>query len=175
VPNGCFGDADCGGGVIAMNNRRACDDRPARPQSVCWRFTYDPLAEGEPGYEGYLGILFQGVGPGGEDDIGKVAGLPVAPGATRAVFWAKVGAGSVEVAFRAGGANNWEGNTDPALPYKDDFGVPADVVLGTEFRQIAIDLTGVSYTRVVSPFGWAIEAKGRTEPIELFIDDVRWE
>jgi len=64
----------------------------------------------------------------------------------------------VLVNFRSGGANNWEGVTDPSLPYKDDFGVPLPVTLDSEFQQLEIDLSGVTYDTVVSPFGWAIES-----------------
>ena len=173
VPSGCFGDANCQGAVLDIDSR-ACRDRLPSAQSVCRRYTYTPLAADAPGYQGFLGILFQDVGPG-EVDIGKVPGLPIEPGAKRVTFLAAVGAGSVEVAFRAGGANNWEGRTDPALPYKDDFGVGKDVVLDTKFQAVEIDLSGVTYEDVVSPFGWAIESNGRTDAIELFIDDLRWE
>lgn len=174
VPNGCFGDGNCQGEVIDIDSR-GCQGLPAGVQSVCRLYTYRPLAEGAPGYQGFLGILFQDVGPLGESDIGRVPGLPVEPGAKRVVFWAKVGSGSVKVAFRAGGANNWEGETDPALPYKDDFGVPRDVTLSKDYEQVTIDLSGATYQNVVSPFGWAIESSGSTEPIQLFIADLRWE
>ncbi len=176
VPNGCFGDGNCGGGVLSINSR-ACLDRPATAQGVCRLYTYTPLAEGSPGYQGFLGVLFQGVGPTGEVDIGHVPGLAVQPGAKRVVFWAWVGAtsGDVDVAFRAGGANNWEGRSDASLPYRDSFGVPKDVTLHKEFQKFTIELSGVTYSEVVSPFGWAITAIGRTPPIELYIADVRWE
>jgi hypothetical protein len=174
VPNGCFGDGFCQGGVVDIDSR-GCQDRPARVQGACRLFTYRPLAEGAPDYKGFLGILFQDVGPMGESEIGRVPGLPVEPGAKRVVFWAKVGSGLVEVSFHAGGANNWDGDTNPSLPYKDDFGVPADVTLNEDYQQLTIDLSGVTYEKVVSPFGWAITSNGRTEPIELFVADVRWE
>lgn len=174
VPNGCFGDDNCQGGVIDIDDR-ACGDRPASAQGSCRRYEYRPLSADAPGYQGYLGILFQDVAPDGENGIGRVPGLPVEPGAKRVVFWARVGSGSVDVAFRAGGANNWEGMTDDELPYKDDFGVPWDVTLTTELQRIEIDLTDVTYDTVVSPFGWAIVSEGRTDPIELYIDDPRWE
>jgi hypothetical protein len=180
VPNGCFGDANCQNGVIEINGR-GCPAGVPPGQSVCRAFTYQPLATGTPGYQGFLGVLFQDVGPKGEDDIGRVPGLAVEPGAQRVTFSARVALGAgvqgatIAVAFRAGGANNWEGNTDPALPYKDDFGVPQDAVLTTTFQRVEIDLSGVSYRKVVSPFGWAIESAGRTDAIELDIADVRWE
>jgi hypothetical protein len=101
--------------------------------------------------------------------------LPVQAGAQRVTFWAAVGAGNVEVSFRAGGANNWEGRTDPSLPYKDDFGVGSDVVLDSKFQRVELDLSGVTYGEVVSPFGWSIESQGRLGPIDLFIDDLRWQ
>jgi hypothetical protein len=173
VPNGCFGDDNCAGDVININSR-ACQDTPASVQSVCRLYTYQPLAKGAPGYQGFLGILFQDVVPG-TTEIGRVPGVAVQPGAQRVVFWAKVGVGPIDVAFRAGGANNWEGNTDPTLPYKDDFGVPRDVTLTKDYQQISIDLTGVTYKDVVSPFGWAIKSQGRTDAIELYIADLRWE
>ena len=77
--------------------------------------------------------------------------------------------------FRAGGANSWQGRTDPSLPYKDDFGVATDVVLDSKLRKFEIDLSGATYDDVVSPFGWSIESQGRVEPIDLFIDDLRWQ
>lgn len=172
VPNGCFGDADCAGDVITIDSR-GCPDVPATVQGPCRLYTYKPSAAGTPNHLSYLGILFQDVGPGGESQIGKVPPLPVEPGAQRSVFWAKVGSGSVEVAFRAGGANNWEGNSNPNLPYRDTFGVPGDVTLTNEFQQIVIDLSGVTYGDVVSPFGWAVE--NVTEQLDLYIADVRWE
>ncbi len=174
VPNGCFGDGDCGGGVISINSR-ACLDRPASAQGVCRLYTYTPLAAGAPGFQGYLGILFQDVGAKSEGHIGRVPPLAVQPGAKHSVFWAWVGSGSVEVSFRAGGANNWEGKTDASLPYRDTFGVPKDVTLTKDFQKITIDLADVTYGDVVSPFGWAITTHGRTEPIQLYIADVRWE
>ena len=82
---------------------------------------------------------------------------------------------SVDVGFRAGGANNWEGATDATLPYKDEFAVGADVTLDTQFQRISIDLSGATYHDVVSPFGWSITTLDVTEPIELYVDDVRWE
>ena len=174
VPNGCFGDANCGGNLLDIDSR-ACRNRVPTAQSVCRRFRYTPLPMAAPGWAGYLGLLFQDVGPGGEVEIGRVAGLPVEPGAKRVTFWAAVGSGTLKASFRAGGANNWEGKTDPSLPYKDDFGVEVIVTLDARFQQIEIDLTGISYDDVVSPFGWSISSNGRVEPIDLFIDDLRWE
>lgn len=172
IPNGCFGDVDCKGGVISIDNH-GCEDVPQTAQSGCRLYSYKPSPAGTPGHQNYLGILFQDVGPGGESQIGKVPPLPIQPGAKRSVFWAKVGAGPQKVAFRAGGANNWDGNTDPSLPYKDTFGVPGDVTLTEDFQQIVIDLSGVEYRDVVSPFGWAIE--DATDQVDLYIADVRWE
>ena len=174
APNGCFGDADCQGEVININSR-VCSDRPLTAQGVCRRYTYRPLATDAPGYQGFLGILFQDVGPGGEDDIGRVPPVAVEAGARRVVFWAHVASGTTLVHFRAGGSNNWEGNMDTSLPYHDVFGVPLSVMLTTEQQQLEINLSGVTYPDVVSPFGWAIQSGGLTEPIELFIDDLRWE
>jgi hypothetical protein len=174
VPNGCFGDADCGGDVINIDSR-ACGERPATVQGICRVFTYRPLAKGAPGYQGFLGILFQDVGPDGESDIGRVPPLPVQAGAQRVVFYTRVANGSVDVEFRAGGDNNWDGKTDDKLPYKDTFGVPAPVTVTPIYKQISIDLTPVTYKDVVSPFGWAIESKGSTDPISLYIADLRWE
>ena len=168
VPNGCFGDSTCSGGVIEINSR-ACVDRPGSAQSVCRRYTYTPLAEGQPGYEGFLGIHFQDVGPLGEGGIGQVPGLKVEAGAKRLVFWAAVGTGPTPVYFKAGGI------IDPVLPHRDDFEVEIFPTLTSEFQQFEIDLTGVTYDEVVSPFGWAIESNGSTEPIQLFVDDMRWE
>jgi hypothetical protein len=172
VPNGCFGDATCQGGVIEINSRVCSSPRPASAQGVCRRYTYDPLAEGEPGFQGYLGILFQDA-VSGSSDIGLVPPVSIEPGAKRVVFWAYLGSGSVMVHFRAGGANNWEGHNDQSLPYWDTFGVPLSVMLTTEPTQFEIDLSTTTYDKVVSPFGWAIV--GPTEPVELYIDDVRWE
>jgi hypothetical protein len=168
VPNGCFGDNTCQGTVIDINSR-ACVERPASAQSVCRRYTYTPLAAGQPGYEGFLGIHFQDVGPNGEAGIGQVRGLKVEAGAKRLVFWAAVSKGSTPVYFKAGGI------VDPALPYRDDFELEIFPMLTPELTQFEIDLSGVTYDEVVSPFGWAIESNGSTEPIELFVDDVRWE
>jgi len=105
---------------------RGCGERPASVQGICRVYTYHPLAKGTDGYQGFLGILFQDVGPNGEGRLGRVPGLPVQAGAQRSVFWARVSSGSVLVSFRAGGDNNWKGKTDPSLPYKDEFGVPAE-------------------------------------------------
>jgi len=174
VPNGCFGDDDCRGDVIQIDSR-ACQDTPATLQGVCRRYTYKPLSPAAPGFQGFLGILFQDVGPDGLGDIGRVPGLPVQAGAQRVVFWAKVGVGPVDVGFRAGGDNNWEGKTNPLLPYKDTFGVPLAVTLTKDFKQFSIDLMGVTYSDVVSPFGWSIESDGGTDPVDLYIGDVRWE
>jgi hypothetical protein len=176
VPNGCFGDSDCQGGILHIDSR-GCGETPTKLQGSCSLYTYKPLAPGTAGYQGYLGILFQGVGPKGESQIGKVPGARVQAGAKRVVFWSKAvaGSGSVDVGFRAGGANNWEGETDPTLPYKDVFGVPQHVTLTGDFQQVSIDLSQVSYTTVVSPFGWSIETNGSTDPVELFIADLRWE
>jgi hypothetical protein len=172
VPNGCFGDANCQGDVIEIDSR-ACRDRVPTTQGACRRFSYRPLAKGDPGYAGFLGILFQS--PQDEHEIGKVPGVTVEPGAHRLSFWAALGSGSRVVSFRAGGANNWEGETDPSLPYKDDFGVGKEVTVDGEFRFVEIDLADATYEEVISPFGWAIHSNGRTDTIELFIDDLRWE
>jgi len=172
VPNGCFGDQNCTADVITIDSY-GCQDVPATVQSVCRVYTYKPSPVGAPGHLNYLGILFQDVGPDGESQIGKVPPLPVQPGAKRSVFWAKVGVGEVKVAFRAGGANNWENKSDRTLPYRDTFGVPGDVTLTADFQRIVIDLSGVSYGDVVSPFGWAVV--DATEQVDLYIADVRWE
>jgi hypothetical protein len=174
VPNGCFGDRDCGGDVIAINGR-ACTALPAKLQGACAAYAYAPLSEGDDGFKGYLGILFQDVGPGGESQIGKVPGRKVEPGATSVTFLAKVDAGAVDVSFRAGGANNWKGVSDPALPYRDEFEVELEVTLTSDYQELSIELSEVSYDTVVSPFGWSIASQGRVEPIQLFIADVRWQ
>lgn len=175
VPNGCFGDNNCQGEVIDINSR-ACVDRPASAQGLCRRYRYDPMVATDPGYAGFLGILFQDVGPMGEQDIGLVPGVKVEAGAKRVVFWAAVakGAAPVLVHFRAGGANNWDGVMDETLPYHDTFGVPLDVTVTPELTQYQIDVSSVTYDTVVSPFGWAIKSTSG-DPIDLFIDDVRWE
>lgn len=174
VPNGCFGDGNCSSGVIQLESV-GCGDAPGPVQGSCRVFRYTPLAAGTPGYQGYLGILFQDVGMGSQA-IGRVAPLPVQTGAQRVTFWAKTEPSDVDVAFRAGGANNWEGQTDPSLPYKDEFGVPMDVTLTNAYKKVDIDLSEVDYGgKVVSPFGWAIESKGRTSAVRLFVWDVRWE
>jgi len=176
VPNGCFGDNDCRGEVMRLDSRACADkDPPATLQGVCRLYDYLPLPQGAPGFLGYVGILFQDVGPGGISDIGLVPGRPVEPGAARVVFWARVGAGLVDVEFRAGGANNWKGKTDPNLPYKDGFGVSDTVTLTSRFQEFSIDLSGVSYDDVVSPFGWSITSNGSTDAVELYIADARWE
>jgi hypothetical protein len=175
VPNGCFGDADCGRGVIEINSR-ACTDRMPSVQGECRRYRYSPLPADDPDHQGFLGILFQDVGPNGGGELGTVPPLRIEPGAQRVVFWAKVGAGdSVLVHFRAGGDNNWEGQTNPDLPYADTFGVPQDATLGPSFQQVVIDLSTTSYQDVVSPFGWAIKSENHPAPIDLYIDDLRWE
>jgi hypothetical protein len=173
VPNGCFGDGDCQGGVLQLEST-GCAEPDVPMQGACRVFTYTPLAEDAPGHRGYLGILFQRGEPG-DVSIGRVPPLPVQRGARRVVFWAKVDAGPQEVAFRAGGANNWEGQTDPSLPYSDDFAVLKEATLTSEYQQLEIDLSEVEYEEVVSPFGWAIETTGRTAPLQLSISDVRWE
>ncbi len=176
VPNGCFGDADCGRDVIDINSRACGNDRMPSVQGVCRRYRYTPLAAEDPDYQGYLGILFQDVGPNGEQALGTVPPRRIEPGAKRVVFWAKVGAAdSALVHFRAGGANNWEGNTTDKLPYKDTFGVPQDATLDQTFQQVVIDLSTTTYQDVVSPFGWAIESESHPAPVDLYIDDVRWE
>jgi hypothetical protein len=174
VPNGCFGDADCAGDVITIDSH-GCDDLPASVQSVCRVFTYTPLPGDDPGWQGYLGILFQDVGEGGESTIGKVPPLPIQPGAKRVVFWAKLRSGNLKVGFRVGGANNWNDVINTSLPYRDTFGIEKVVELGNAYQQIEIDLSDTTYKDVVSPFGWSITSKGRTEPIALYIADLRWE
>jgi len=174
VPNGCFGDNDCAGAVIDINSR-ACVDRPGSAQGVCRRYTYTPLGAEDAGYQGFLGILFQDVGPNGEGGIGEVPGLKVEAGARRVVFWASVAKGTTTVYFRAGGINNWKNVTDPTQPYTDDFGLEIPATLTPELQQFQIDLSGVTYDEVISPFGWAIESNGSTEPIQLYVDDLRWE
>jgi hypothetical protein len=174
VPNGCFGDRDCSGGVITIDGR-GCTSLPIKPQGACAAYAYTPLVEGDDGFKGYLGILFQDVGPEGESQIGKVPGRGVEPGATSVTFLAKVDAGPLDVSFRAGGANNWKGETDDTLPYRDEFGVELEVTLTNEYQRLTIPLSEVSYDTVVSPFGWSIESQGRVDPVQLFIAEVRWE
>lgn len=176
VPSGCFGDANCSSEVLTVDGHGCSDERPSA-QGVCRRYSYRPLAVGTPGALGYLGILFQGVNPldPSEVEIGRVPGRPIAAGARRVTFSARVAGEPVLVTFRAGGANNWEGMTDPDLPYTDSFGVREPVTLTKAFQRVQIDLSGVTYDSVVSPFGWAIEPEGSIDPIDLDIDDVRWE
>ncbi len=179
VPNGCFGDANCQGDVIDISGR-ACEDRAfagrsTSSQSVCRRFRYRPLPSDAPGYVGFLGVLFQDVGALENSEIGRVRGIPVEAGARRVVFSAASGAAGVAVLFRAGGANNWEGLSDPAFPYRDDFSSSLEVTLSRDFQQFELDLSQASYAEVVSPFGWALESSGSIEPVDLYIDDLRWE
>jgi len=175
VPSGCFGDANCLGNVIDINSR-ACPS-PGRPavQSVCRRYRYSPLPIGAPGYLGFVGILFQDMTETENQEIGRVPGRRVEPGGRRVVFWAAVAQGSAQVLFRAGGANNWEGKTDPALPYRDEFAVSTSFTVTTEFQQVELDLSEVNYGEVVSPFGWSIDSAGNFDSIDLYIDDLRWE
>jgi hypothetical protein len=177
VPNGCFGDANCSSAVLTVDARSCSEQRSS--QGVCRRYSYRPLEEGAEGYKGFLGILFQAPDPNSVE-IGRVPGKRIAPGARRVVFSARVEGDPVVVEFRSGGANNWEGTTDTSLPYKDDFGRPKAVTLTQAFQPIQIDLTGITYDSVVSPFGWAIVTKegpnlGMTDPVDMDIADVRWE
>jgi hypothetical protein len=172
VPNGCFGDANCQGDVISIDSRACPPDRPLT-QSLCRRFRYTPLPADAAGFVGFLGILFQDVGEADASGIGQVPGLPIEPGAQRVLFRAGAARAGLQVTFRAGGA----GETDPSLPYRDEFVVSEAFTLSSELEPFQLDLSGVSYgAAVVSPFGWAIESDGTsTDPIDLFIQDVRWE
>ena len=53
--------------------------------------------------------------------------------------------------------------------------VPPYATLGPIFQQVVIDLSTTTYQDVVSPFGWAIKSEGHPDPIDLYIDDLRWE
>jgi hypothetical protein len=158
--------------VGAVRGEALCDrERPSDAKGHCYHFEYTPRRPQVPGTASYAALYFQY--PDG--NWGSEPGLRVESGAKRAVFYAAGKEGGEIVTFRAGGIR------DASLPCADAFSRELTVRLTRDFERYEIDLDGLSYDLVISPFSWKIsevlfsEDQEDVEPIGFYLDDVRWE
>lgn len=128
------------------------------PQSACRRITFTPNGST------FGGFYFQNP----PDNWGQQPGLSIAPGATRITFRAWGETGSELAAFGAG-LDNDEPNSDGWHVE----GMPSP--LPTTPTQFSVDLSGITYDRVVGGFLWVVSVPDGTTPVTIYLDNVRWE
>ena len=95
---------------------------------------------------------------------GSAEGLTIPPGANRVTFWAWGASGGEVVNFLAGQSEAADGFALNSGP----------IMLAPGPAQYTIDLTGVDYDKVVSPFGWSAEATSDGSPLVFYVDDIQW-
>lgn len=101
------------------------------------------------------------------DNFGAMPGLQIAPGATQVRFRAWGDTGSETVKFGVG--------IDNDQPNSDGFNVETDVLtLTTEPTEYSIDISGVTYDRVVGAFAWIVEDMDGQGTTRFFIDNIEW-
>jgi hypothetical protein len=141
--------------VITETN--ACPQRAGAKKGKCHKFTWQP--ENTAGELGWAGVVWQFPA----NNWGTQAGQTSIPkGAQSISFWAWGSQGGETVQFLAG------------LPGFDSFNVSTTPMsLTTTPTQFTINLSKISYSSVISGFGWVDNVHG-SDPIVFYIDDIEW-
>jgi len=159
VPTGFMGDGVQGEALLLDTNCRL--DSPPAVQGACFRFRYEP-EKSKP--VGWAGLYFQSE----PDNWGSSPGHAIERGARRVSFTAASNR-DVWVKFLVGGIGT------ASTPYEDDFTQSADFEVTPIFREFEIDVSRVSYERVLGGFGFVVQksAAGAGQ-LTLYLTDVVW-
>ena len=134
-----------------------CPQRAGDKKGKCHTFTWQP--ENTAGELGWAGVVWQFPANNWGTQVGQTA---IPKGAQSISFWAWGKNGGEQVQFLGG------------LPGFDSFNVSTSVIgLTTTPTQYSINLSKVSYSTVISGFGWVNNVHG-SGPVVIYIDDIEW-
>jgi hypothetical protein len=140
-----------------------CEERAEGAQGQCYRFKF-------VAGQAFAGVFFQNVDEIGGGNWGQAPGTLIVPGATAVSFYAAIEPAGHSVRFKVGGIS------DETLAHADTLDIEFVATPGSTLEHFSIPLEGMTYDEVLSAFSWHIERPAdQTDPIELIVDDVRWE
>jgi hypothetical protein len=110
------------------------------------------------------------------DNFGHVANAGFnLSGARRVRFFARASNANAQAEFKVGGLGR---GTNPA-PFPDSFDVtptnPAVISLGTDWRELTIDLTGKNTSFVISGFFFVTSITQNPNGVSIFLANIVWE
>lgn len=157
-PSGCYAAEGC---PVTIDT--GCSERAEGAQGQCYVFRF---VEGQA----FAGVFFQNVDEVGAGNWGQAPGTTIVPGASAVTFYAAASPAGQSVTFKVGGIS------DAELSYKDSLNIEFVATLGSELEHFSIPLDGANYEQVLSAFSWhVVRLDGQAGPIDLILDDVRWE
>jgi hypothetical protein len=162
TPSGYMGDGEVLGRLTASVDAR-CKDRPGGAQGDCYRFEY------RRGAKGWAGVYW--VYPA--NNWGSRPGRPIDGARFRQV---RVRAASDS----EGLATNFVvgGIADPTLPNRDRVGGATSEVIGRDWKQIRIDVSGQDFDHVIGAFAWSLAFpmnRDDEDAVVLYLDDLVWD
>jgi hypothetical protein len=112
--------------------------------------------------DGWAGVVWQSPA----NDWGDRPGGWNLTGAKKLVFWARGAKGDEPVSFEFGLLGADKRFADSGR------GKLGPVVLGSEWKEYAIDLAGQDLSRIKTGFAFVVEGHGK--PIQFFLDDIQF-
>jgi hypothetical protein len=153
VPGGYFGDGATPGALVDS----PCQTRAGNRLGKCHKFSWTPITPATS----YAGVYW--LYPDNNWGKTNLPGQMLPAGAKSISFWAWGQKGGETITFFAG------------LSPNDGFHVVSSpLALTTTPTQYTISLLKVSYSTVISGFGWSAGAQG-AGPTVFFLDDVEWQ
>jgi hypothetical protein len=149
--SGYMGD---GANPGVITDSQACPQRAGAHEGKCHKFTWNPAG----GALGWAGVYWQFPANNWGTQTGQI--LPA--GAKSISFYAWGSKGGETVAFFAG-----------LQPYDGFYVASNAIALTTTPTQYTLNLSKVSYGKVIGGFGWSDNVHG-ADPVVFYIDDVEW-
>jgi hypothetical protein len=147
--SGYMGDGATPG---AVGDAQSCPQREGDRKGKCHKFSYTP------GSVGWAGIYWQFPA----NNWGTQIGQDVPAGAQSISFWAWGAKGGETVTFFAG-----------LQPYDGFYTATNPISLTTTPTQYTLNLSKVTYSKVIGGFGWSTQAQGNL-PVNFYVDDIEW-
>jgi hypothetical protein len=147
--SGYMGDGANPGAIV---DAQTCPVRAGNRQGKCHQFTYTP------GSVGWGGIYWQFPA----NNWGTQTGQVIPAGAQSISFWAWGAHGGETITFFAG-----------LQPYDGFYVASVPIALTTTPTQYTLNLSKVTYGKVIGGFGWSEQAQGNVAST-FYVDDIEW-
>ncbi len=140
------------GATENIEYENCCTDNPRG--TTCIKFT---LTEGE-----WAGVVWQYPA----NDWGDIPDGLNLTAARRLTFWARGERGGEQVEFKMGVLGRDK-------PYPDSGSAGVTTRLSKQWKQYSVALSGKNLKCIKTGFSWSL--RGRSEPVTMYVDDIRYE